>query len=88
MKIRRTSLQQMYYHCIGQDIKVCTCTISSAIINEMLYVMYNMVKRTQLFASVGRCIGALHLSLQTLNKPSTTKLHPSEERWLKTIIHG
>ena len=87
MKIKRTSLQQIYYRHIGQDIKVCTCTISLAIINEMLYVMYNMVKKTQLFASVGKYIAALHLSLQTL-RPSTTKLHPSERRCLKTIIHG
>ena len=87
MKIKLTSLQQIYYHRIGQDIKVCTCTISLAIKNEMLYVMYNMVKKTQLFASVGKCIGAPHLSLQTL-RPSTTKLHPSEQRCLKTIIHG
>ena len=54
----------------------------------MLYVMYNMVKKTQLFASGGKGIGASHLSLQTPNKPSTTKLHPSEQGWLKTIIHG
>lgn len=88
MKNKLTSLQQIYYRHREWDIEVCACIISSAIINETLHVMYNIVKKTQLFASVGKCIGALHLSLQTLNKPSTTKLHHSEQRWLKTIIHG
>lgn len=69
MKNKLTSLQQIYYRYMEQDIKVCACIISSAIINETLYVMYNMVKKTQLFASVGKCIGALHLSLQPLNNP-------------------
>lgn len=88
MKNKLTSLQQIYYHDIERDIKVCTCIISLAIINETLYVMYNMVRKTQLSASVAKCLGALHLSLQTLNKPSTTKLYRSEQQWLKTIIHG
>lgn len=74
MKNKLTTLQQIYYHYIERDIKVSTSIISFVIINEMLYVMYNTVKQTQLFASVGKCLGAPHLSLQTLNKPSTTKL--------------
>lgn len=80
MKNKLTSLQQIYYRCIEWDTEVRTCIISSAVINETLYVMYNMVKKTQLFASVGKCIGALHLSLRALNKPPPTKLG--------TIIHG
>lgn len=83
MKNKLTSLQQIYYHDIEQDIKVCTCIISLAIINETLYVMYNMVRKTQLFASVAKCLGALHLSLQTLNKHSTIKLYRSGQQWLK-----
>lgn len=88
MKNKLTSLQQIYYHNIEWDIKVCACIISPAIINEGLSVMYSMVRKTQLFASVGECLGVLHLSLQTRNKPSTTKLYPSQQQWLKTIIYG
>lgn len=69
MKNKLTSLQQIYYRYIEQDIKVCTCIISPAITNETLYVMSNMVKKTQLLASVGKCIGALHLRLQHLISP-------------------
>lgn len=88
MKNKLTSLQQIHYHNIEWDIKVCACIISLSIINEMLSVMYNMVRKTQLLASAGKCLGAQHLSPQTLNKPSTTKLYPSQQQWLKTIIHG
>lgn len=88
MKNKLTSPRQIYYRHGEWDTEVCACIISSALINETLSVMYNMVKKTQLFASVGECIGTVHLSLRTLNKPSTTKLHHSERRWLKTIIHG
>lgn len=69
MKNKLTSLQQIYDRCIEQDRKVGTCIISPGITNETLYVMYNVVKETQLLASVGKCIGALHLSLQHLINP-------------------
>lgn len=78
MKNKLTSLQQIYYRCIEQDIKVCACIISSAIINETLCVMYHMVKKTQLFASVGKCIGAPHLSLQALNTPHDKAASPGK----------
>lgn len=51
MKNKLTSLQQIYYHNIEWDIKVCACIISLAIINDRLSVMYNTVRKTQLLAS-------------------------------------
>lgn len=51
MKNKLTSLQQIYYHNIEWDIKVCACIISLAIINDRLSVMYNTVRETQLLAS-------------------------------------
>lgn len=44
--------------------------------------MYNMVRKTQLPASVGKCLGAPHLSPQAFNNPSATKLYPSQQQWL------
>lgn len=82
MKNKLTSLQQIYYRYIEQDIKVCTCIISWAIINETLYVMHNMVKKTQLFASVGEDIGAPHLSLQILISPQQqSHITPNSNGW-------
>lgn len=69
MKNQLTSLQQIYYRYVEQDIKVCACTVSSAVMNETLRVMYSWVKKTQLFASVGKCRGALHLRLQARHNP-------------------
>lgn len=50
--------------------------------------MYTMVRKAQLLASVAKCLGAPHLSLQTFNSPSAAKLYPSQQQWLKTIMHG
>lgn len=66
----------MHYHSTERDIKACTCTISQAIIDGRLSVMYNMLWKTQLLALVGKGLGAPHLSLQTFNNPQQQSCIP------------